>query len=392
MKKFLLTLLFFSLLIGNSIFTAVYAYDSSSNAVWYEPSTATIEVGETIDFICKKGDGVYPGGTATFGTTGDDCVYAKMTKGYNFSVTGVQEGVFTFYLNFSSGYSASFTVKVVGGDADKPSENPEDPSETPDDSPSEIPDDTPTETPDENPPEQKPEEKPNYEFNIGLKNQQVVAGQDFSIRYEMKPYNSKIFNALIVETKDTDIISIKRIYGNVEVAGGKALKAGTATITIYDPENRVSPQTIQVKVLDPEDIPSTISVYRLYNNRNGEHLYTADYNEYRVLIESGRDWEGEGIAWKSPTSGEGIYRLYSPVTGFHLFTSDRDEVNHLASSGWSVDNSGSPLFYSGGDTAVYRLYNAQLSQHLLTKDYHEYSTLKELGWTQEGQKFNAYSN
>lgn len=128
---------------------------------------------------------------------------------------------------------------------------------------------------------------------------------------------------------------------------------------------------------------STLSVYRLNNRVTGEHLYTTDANEASVLS-SQSTWDNEGIAWKSPTTGDGVYRLYSPATGAHLYTKDTNEVATLRRSGWSVDNNSQPLFYSSGSKAIYRLYNPGIRMHLLTTDKNEYDILGGQGWNQEG--------
>lgn len=136
----------------------------------------------------------------------------------------------------------------------------------------------------------------------------------------------------------------------------------------------------------------TQPIYRLYNIRSLEHLYTSDKNEANVLSAQ-PDWNYEGEAWKAPDSKVSgvspVYRLYSPVTGNHLFTTDTNEVNTLRSQGWSVDNSGQPLFYSGGSRNIYRLYHEGLRQHLLTLDMNEYNILGSQGWNQEGSKLKA---
>lgn len=127
----------------------------------------------------------------------------------------------------------------------------------------------------------------------------------------------------------------------------------------------------------------SVKVYRVYNRRTGEHLYTTDKNEVNVLTKG--DWNDEGIGWTTSNAGTPVYRLYSPVTGFHLYTTDTNEVNTLSRSGaWSVDNDGKALFYSSGSKSIYRLYNNQLRQHLLTTDEHEYSILSKDSWTPEG--------
>ncbi len=129
-----------------------------------------------------------------------------------------------------------------------------------------------------------------------------------------------------------------------------------------------------------------IPIYRLYNKKSGEHLWTAGKNEYNVLAKQ-YGWTQEGVAWYAPESGKGVFRLYNPKTGDHHYTSDTNEAKVLTTRhGWRYDNNAKPLFFSGGKTPVYRLYNKNLKRgsHHLTKSKNEYNTLKKYGWTQEG--------
>ena len=149
----------------------------------------------------------------------------------------------------------------------------------------------------------------------------------------------------------------------------------------------------QTKICAAEVQGDGIPVYRLYNPDNGEHLYTADVNEKKVLYEE-CGWGYEGIAWYAPTSGNPIYRLYNSVLGNHLYTADLNEVQTLIStdSSWNLDYDGIPLFYSGGETPIYRAYNRKLSGiHHLTTDKNEYDTLPTYGWIQEGVSLSAVS-
>ncbi len=136
-----------------------------------------------------------------------------------------------------------------------------------------------------------------------------------------------------------------------------------------------------------------IPIYRLYNSDNGEHLYTSDANEKKVLYGE-HGWGYEGVAWYAPTNGTPVYRLYNSILCNHLYTTDLNEINTLTSidSSWSVDNNGQPLFYSGGDTPIYRVYNRELNgMHHLTTDKNEYDTLPTYGWSQEGISLSAVS-
>ncbi len=127
-------------------------------------------------------------------------------------------------------------------------------------------------------------------------------------------------------------------------------------------------------------------IYRLYLPDNGEHLFTPDANEARVL-NGQHGWVFEGIAWYAPgNDATPVYRLYNPGLANHLYTTDLHEIEVLTTeAGWVMDNNGAALFYSGGDVGIYRLYNFGLAgMHLLTTDGNEYNVLPAYGWEQEG--------
>ncbi len=132
-------------------------------------------------------------------------------------------------------------------------------------------------------------------------------------------------------------------------------------------------------------------IYRLYNPKTKEHLWTASKNEYNVLAKS-HGWKQEGVAWYAPDSGKPVYRLYNPKSHDHHYTSDANEVKILSTKyGWTKDNNGKAVFYSGGKTPIYRLYNKnfKIGSHHLTKSKKEYDTLPKYGWKQEGTAMYA---
>ncbi len=131
-------------------------------------------------------------------------------------------------------------------------------------------------------------------------------------------------------------------------------------------------------------------IYRLYNKKTKEHLWTSQKKEYDTL--PGYGWTQEGEAWKAPYSGTGVYRLYNPKSKDHHYTSSQHEADVLtAQYGWKYDNNKKPVFYSGGDTPVYRLYNKsfKVGSHHFTKSKKEYDTLPGYGWKQEGVAFKC---
>jgi surface protein len=145
------------------------------------------------------------------------------------------------------------------------------------------------------------------------------------------------------------------------------------------------------------------TVFRMYNPITSEHLFTTDESEYESLITE--NWQKEGEAWSSPTSGKGVYRLYNAGLGAlakmsHHYTTDEAEVKLLTEQyGWVADNGGNPIFYSAEDESgnalegaspVYRLYNGGLSAHHYTLDKDENDQLTtNHGWSGEGVGFYA---
>lgn len=88
-----------------------------------------------------------------------------------------------------------------------------------------------------------------------------------------------------------------------------------------------------------DTILGTIPVYRLYCPINGEHLYTTDYNETKVLYKMG--WGYEGVAWYAYEKGVPVYRLYNSGLKNHLYTVDLNEANTLVRNEptyWHWDN------------------------------------------------------
>ena len=94
-------------------------------------------------------------------------------------------------------------------------------------------------------------------------------------------------------------------------------------------------------------------VYRLYNPTSLEHLYTTSNDEVIELVEK-QGWKNEDVAFVSENKNESpspekidvIYRIFNPKSGEHLYTIDLPEIETLKNSGWTVDFNGVPCFYS----------------------------------------------
>lgn len=138
-------------------------------------------------------------------------------------------------------------------------------------------------------------------------------------------------------------------------------------------------------------VSAICSVFRLYNPNSGEHVFTTDRNERKVLAALG--WKAEQIAWNTRAENStAVRRLYNPNTGDHHYTMDEREIEHLTSVGWSLDQT--VLFSEGEkDVPVYRCYNpnAVTGTHHFTTNEIEYNHLVEAGWKPEGIAFYGTS-
>lgn len=146
---------------------------------------------------------------------------------------------------------------------------------------------------------------------------------------------------------------------------------------------------VHADVMSENRSNNVVSVYRMYNKRSMEHLYTADKNEYNTLPNIARDWKREGINFKEYSKGGSgsiaVNRVYNPRSGEHIYTKDTYEVSVLKSKGWRAEGIS---FYAPKSSSkpVYRLYNpaAGLGSHFVTGDGYEKNSLVSRGWKYEG--------
>lgn len=159
----------------------------------------------------------------------------------------------------------------------------------------------------------------------------------------------------------------------------------------------VSPTTQPTPTTSPSSVPTVqptptqkpverVNVYRLYNFKSGEHLYTTDAHEVSVLTRG--DWWDEGTGWVAPSwSQNPVYRLYNRGLGDHHYTMDAHEIQVLTSRhGWIKEG---VAWYSspGQEVPVYRQYNPSLKvgAHHYTANESEYSVNNSRnGWRGEG--------
>ncbi len=177
---------------------------------------------------------------------------------------------------------------------------------------------------------------------------------------------------------------------------------GTATVTITGKGNFKGTKSVTFKIVAGE-APETarVAVYRLYNWRTSEHLWTTSPTEYAQLpVITEGDWRQEGVAWYAPDGkGEPVYRLYNRAMGDHYYSKSQGEIDILtAKYGWNVDNNGAPAFWSAaqgdeGAIPLYCVYNEKLKkgQHHFTASAGERDYLvANAGWRYEGVSFYGY--
>ena len=128
----------------------------------------------------------------------------------------------------------------------------------------------------------------------------------------------------------------------------------------------------------------TVPVYRLFNGRSIEHIYTMSIEERNTLLSAG--WQNEEIAWYAPEiQGNPVYRLYNAANVMHFYTMHQEEIEELTSAGWSVEGI---AFYSAPSKGepIYRLYYPKLQTgvHHFTGNEQERDELIKQGWIYEG--------
>ena len=144
-------------------------------------------------------------------------------------------------------------------------------------------------------------------------------------------------------------------------------------------------------------------IYRMYNIKTSEHLYTTSRAEYRACGAGAyADWRREGIAWRAPNKGDPgakpVYRLYNLRSGDHHYTTSKGERSSLLATGdWRDEG---VAFYSAskstkGTIAVYRVYNGRLQRgqhHYSTSAGERNALVSKHGWRDEGVGFYGYKS
>lgn len=128
-------------------------------------------------------------------------------------------------------------------------------------------------------------------------------------------------------------------------------------------------------------------VYRFYNRKSDKHFFTISEEERDLLQNKHPEWGHvfEGIGFYASTTPQSglvpVYRLYNQKTDNHLFTLSEDEKVFITIShpDWGYINEGIVMYTSPTQTTsslpVYRFYNANTDRHFLTLSEIEKTTV-----------------
>ena len=214
---------------------------------------------------------------------------------------------------------------------------------------------------------------------------------------------------VVVTELDEGVTISERSWDDVPIATGDVIEGGVLGGAGEPVDERA---WLDLPEPDPEPQVQLIPIYRMYNTKTSEHLWTKSKKEYDSCGKGNyRDWRQENVAWYSPnlkapasyaqsTQGNYVYvwRLYDKGrTGDHIYLTYGAEMRQYLSNGWVVDKGAGFWTMKKGATIsgrttipIYRAYNPKLKRgkHHYTPSKSEYDTIcKKHGWKPEGVKF-----
>ena len=148
-------------------------------------------------------------------------------------------------------------------------------------------------------------------------------------------------------------------------------------------------------LIDIWGLTVNISVYRLYQQSTGRHVYSSNQQEIDILTGFAQsDFLNEGIAYVVPgNASQDLHRFYKPSTGSHFYSAsniERDALIASPESGYLYEGVAykvfAPLDAPIGSTAVTRFYDPLQAMHFYTANEHEIAILltTQPTWIQEG--------
>lgn len=151
---------------------------------------------------------------------------------------------------------------------------------------------------------------------------------------------------------------------------------------------------------EPDPSPLPVPIYRLYSPTFNRHHYCDEYEANYLLTNYPEVWTLEAAAFYAYRNADNgtapVYRLYNERLREHLFTMDANEKDTLVNTyenSWKFEG---VAFYvdpepADGTVPVWRLYSDDLQTHLLTTDVNEKERLLTDGWHDEGVAYYVYA-
>lgn len=148
-------------------------------------------------------------------------------------------------------------------------------------------------------------------------------------------------------------------------------------------DGRVDRRSAQIELVSITSTPapsvSPAPVFRLYNRRNGDHLFTVSSQEKDSALRNGYISEGTGFyaLFNPSTDYSPVYRFYYPRTGEHFYTANQNEANTVTRSGFTGEGI---AFYAStvsraGLVPVYRFISRGSNFHFYTASESEKNSL-----------------
>ena len=128
--------------------------------------------------------------------------------------------------------------------------------------------------------------------------------------------------------------------------------------------------------------PTTIDVYRFFDQTTGTHFYTQDQSERQSVLNTRPDLipegaNGVGLTAVDPASNDPnaapVFRFFDLKQGTHFFTASSAERDTVVATRPDLVYEPSSTFYEhtvpqAGDTAVYRFFDTTFGTHFYTDD------------------------
>ena len=131
-----------------------------------------------------------------------------------------------------------------------------------------------------------------------------------------------------------------------------------------------------------KDLP--FAVYNLINESSGEHVLTSNRTEGNYFCELG--WKYLGIAfYHLNDAGTPVYRLYNKRLDNYLYTVEVSEVQDLSQNDWAYE--GVCFTTASYGLPIYRLHNLKSNKYIFTPNLGERDNLILNEWVNDGVAF-----